>query len=138
MSTFSVASIPKEKMGDATGISGFLRNVGGSIGISVITTLITRGTQAHQALLVSRLTPFNPLYLQELSALQRTLTPLSGSWRAHDQAYAVMYNILQQQASLWSYVDMFRLLVIVCLICIPAVLLFKKAHGAHQLRPRIN
>jgi MFS transporter, DHA2 family, multidrug resistance protein len=57
MSTFSVASIPREKMGDATGITSLLRNVGGSIGISLMTTLITRGTQVHQALLVSHLTP---------------------------------------------------------------------------------
>jgi MFS transporter, DHA2 family, multidrug resistance protein len=102
-------------MGDATGITSLLRNVGGSIGISLITTLITRGTQAHQALLVGHLTPFNPQFRQQLSALRSALTPLSGGPTAHDQAYAVMYNILRQQASLLSYVDMFRLLVIVCL-----------------------
>jgi MFS transporter, DHA2 family, multidrug resistance protein len=128
MSTFSVASISREKIGDATGITSLLRNVGGSIGISSITALITRGTQVHQALLVGHLTPFNPEYRQELSALQSALTPLRGGPRAQNQAYAVMYNILKQQAALFSYVDTFRLLVVVCLICIPAVLLFKKPH----------
>jgi DHA2 family multidrug resistance protein len=126
MSTFSVASIPREKMGDATGITSLLRNLGGSIGISLMTTLITRGTQIHQGLLVSHLTPFNPQYRQQLSTLQRTLNPMSGASTAHNQAYAVIYNVLQQQASLLSYLDMFRLLAIVCVVCIPAVLLFKK------------
>jgi DHA2 family multidrug resistance protein len=40
-----------------------------------------------------------------------------------------MYQTLQQQASLWSYVDLFRLLVIVCLLCVPLVFLFKKPKG---------
>jgi MFS transporter, DHA2 family, multidrug resistance protein len=56
MSTLSVASIPREKIGDATGITSLLRNLGGSIGISLMTTFIARGTQVHQALLVSHLT----------------------------------------------------------------------------------
>jgi DHA2 family multidrug resistance protein len=63
------------------------------------------------------------------------LIPLSGGPNAHHQAYAVMYNILRQQASLWSYVDMFRLLVIVCLICIPVVRLFKKVQGPSPAAP---
>jgi MFS transporter, DHA2 family, multidrug resistance protein len=126
MSTFSVASIPREKMGDATGITSLLRNLGGSMGISLMTTFIARGTQVHQALLVSHLTPFNPPFRQQLSTLQSALTPLSGGTTGHHQAYAVIYSILQQQAALFSYVDMFRLLAIVCLVCIPAVLLFKK------------
>jgi hypothetical protein len=78
------------------------------------------------------LTPFNPQYRQQLASLQRALTPLSGGPTAHNQAYAVMYNILKQQAALLSYVDMFRFLVIVCLVCILAVLLFKKANLIHN------
>ena len=54
---------------------------------------------------------------------------VSGGTTAHYQAYAVIYNILRQQAALLSYIDMFRILVIVCLVCIPAVLLFRKPQG---------
>jgi MFS transporter, DHA2 family, multidrug resistance protein len=129
MTTFSVASIPREKMGDATGITSLLRNLGGSIGISLATTFIARRTQVHQALLVSHLTPFNPQFRQQLSQLQHALNPLSGGPTAHHQAYAVIYNMLRQQASLLSYVDLFRILVLVCLLCIPAVLLFRKPQG---------
>lgn len=132
MTTFSVASIPREKMGDATGITSLLRNLGGSIGISLTTTFIARRTQVHQALLVSHLTPFNPQFRQQLSSLQNALNPFSGGTTAHHQAYAVIYNILRQQASLLSYIDMFRILVIVCLVCIPAVLLFRKPQGRSE------
>lgn len=55
--------------------------------------------------------------------------PVSRGTTAHYQAYAVIYNILRQQAALLSYIDMFRILVIVCLVCIPAVLLFRKPQG---------
>jgi MFS transporter, DHA2 family, multidrug resistance protein len=127
MSTFSVASMPREKMGDATGITNLLRNLGGSIGIALITTIVTRGSQAHQALLVGRLTPFDPQYRHELSLLKNALTPASGGPAATNQSLAMIYRTLQQQASLLSYIDMFRLLVIVCALCIPVVLLFKGA-----------
>jgi Major Facilitator Superfamily/Biotin-lipoyl like len=129
MSTLSVASIPREKMGDATGITSLLRNLGGSIGISLMTTFVARDTQVHQALLVSLLTPFNPPFRQQLSGLQDALAPLSAGTTAHHQAYGVIYSILQQQAALLAYVDMFRILAMVCLVCIPAVLLFRKPQG---------
>ncbi|MBV8329511.1 MAG: hypothetical protein JOZ61_03480 [Verrucomicrobia bacterium] len=58
--------------------------------------------------------------------MQRTLTPQVGSVAAHNDAYGLIYQTLQQQASLFSYIDQFRLLVIVCLLCIPLVFLFRK------------
>jgi MFS transporter, DHA2 family, multidrug resistance protein len=133
MSTFSVASMPQEKMGDATGITNLLRNVGGSIGIALITTLVTRGAQAHQALLVGHLTPFDPQYRHQLSTIQNALIPISGGPAATHQSLQLIYQTLLQQAALLSYIDMFRLLVIVCLICIPAALFFK---GAAKKRER--
>jgi MFS transporter, DHA2 family, multidrug resistance protein len=134
MSTFSVASLPREKMGDATGITNLLRNLGGSIGIALITTMVTRGAQAHQALLVGHLTPFDPQYRHELSLIRNALTPASGGPAATNQSLEVIYRTLQQQAALLSYIDMFRLLVIVCALCIPVVLLFR---GAAKKRERV-
>jgi hypothetical protein len=62
--------------------------------------------------------------------MQSALTPQLGSSAAHHQAYGAIYRTLQQQASLWSYLDVFRLLVIVCLVCVPLVFLFKKPKRA--------
>jgi DHA2 family multidrug resistance protein len=66
--------------------------------------------------------------------MQTALTPQVGSAVAHDQAYGLIYQTLQQQASLWSYVDLFRMLVIVCLLCVPLVFLFKNPKRASAPR----
>ncbi len=126
MTTFSMATISREEMGEATGLTNLLRNLGGSVGISAITTMVARGTQTHQSLLVGQLNPYNPVFNEHIAKVQAALTPQLGSVAAHDQAYGLTYQTLLQQSTLGSYVDQFRLLVIVCLLCIPLVFLFKK------------
>ena len=117
-------------LGEATGLTNLLRNLGGSVGISAITTMVSRGAQTHQALMVGQMSQFNPVFNEQIAKMQTALTPQIGSVAAHDQAYGLIYQTLQQQASLWSYVDQFRMLVIVCLLCVPLVLLFKKPRRA--------
>jgi DHA2 family multidrug resistance protein len=127
MTTFSMATVSRENMGDATGLTGLLRNLGGSVGIALITTVVSRSAQTHQALMVGQMSHFSPVFNQKLAMIQGALTSQGGSSAAHDQAYAVMYQTLMQQSSLWSYVENFRMLVIVCLACAPLVFLFRKA-----------
>jgi DHA2 family multidrug resistance protein len=130
MTTFSVATVSRENMGEATGLTNLLRNLGGSVGISAITAMVSRGEQTHQALMVGQMSQFNPVFNEQIAKMQTALTPQVGSAAAHDQAYGLIYQTLQQQASLWSYVDLFRMLVIVCLLCVPLVFLFKKPQRA--------
>jgi MFS transporter, DHA2 family, multidrug resistance protein len=130
MTTFSLATVSRENMGEATGLTNLLRNLGGSVGISAITTLVSRGAQTHQALLLGQTSQFNPVFNAQLAKIQVALTPQVGSVAAHNQAYGLVYQTLQQQALLWSYVDQFRTLVIVCLLCAPLVFLFKKPKRA--------
>jgi MFS transporter, DHA2 family, multidrug resistance protein len=127
MTTFSVATVPRENMGDATGLTSLLRNLGGSVGIALVTTVVSRGAQAHQALMVGHMSQFNPVFSQKLATIQGSLAEQGGAPAAHDQAYGLLYQTLQQQASYWSYIDNFRMLMIVCLLCAPLVFLFKKA-----------
>ena len=65
--TISVGTLPKEKIGNASGIFNLMRNLGGSIGISVSTTFLARMTQTHQANLVGHMTPYDPVFQQQLS-----------------------------------------------------------------------
>jgi DHA2 family multidrug resistance protein len=127
MTTFSVATVPRENMGDATGLTSLLRNLGGSVGIALVTTVVSRGAQAHQALMVGHMSQFNPVFNQNLATIQGSLAVQGGAPAAHNQAYGLLYQTLQQQASYWSYIDNFRMLMIVCLLCAPLVFLFKKA-----------
>ncbi|MBV9672475.1 MAG: DHA2 family efflux MFS transporter permease subunit, partial [Verrucomicrobia bacterium] len=126
MTTYSMATVPRQSIGDATGITSLLRNLGGSVGISLITAFVARGAQAHQALMVGHLSPENPAYVQQLHDIQAGLTSSINSADAHSQAYGVLYETLLRQASLWSYVDQFRWLFLFCLCCVPLVFLFKK------------
>jgi DHA2 family multidrug resistance protein len=72
------------------------------------------------------MSPYSPAFNQQIAKVQTALTPMMGSTAAHDQAYGLTYQTLLQQSALASYVDQFRLLVIVCLLCIPLVFLFKR------------
>ena len=136
MTTFSMATVSREQMGDATGITSLVRNLGGSVGISVLTALITRGTQAHEALLIGHLTPYDNGFQTRLQTLQNSFGGGPGS---QTEAYALINQTVQQQAALWSYVDQFRNLFIICLLLVPLVFLFQRisrppvgaAAGAH-------
>jgi DHA2 family multidrug resistance protein len=124
---FSVATVSRQQMGDATGLTNLLRNLGGSVGISLLTNLITRGTQAHQDLMVGHLTPYDTPFRNQLAVLQHYLARQgAGPVAAQHQAYGLMYQLLQQQAGLWAYVDLFRLLVLACAVLVPLMFLFKK------------
>jgi DHA2 family multidrug resistance protein len=103
-----------------------VRNLGGSVGISLITTFVARGAQAHQALLVGHLTPYHRAYLDWLNRTQSILAPHGGSVTGHDQAYGLMNQTLQQQAALWAYIDQFRMLAIVCVLVAPIIFLYKR------------
>jgi DHA2 family multidrug resistance protein len=126
MTTLSVATVSHEQMGDATGLTSLVRNLGGSVGISLVTAMVTRGEQVHQALLAGYMSPYHAPFREQLATLQNSLGSQSGAAAAQHQAYAVLYQALQQQAGLWAYVDEFRLLALVCVVCIPLILLFRK------------
>jgi MFS transporter, DHA2 family, multidrug resistance protein len=126
MTTFSVATVSRENMGDAAGLTSLVRNLGGSVGISLVTALVTRSTQAHQALMVGHLTNLDAPFRDQLATLQHSLAVQSGQ-AAQSQAYGIIYQMLQQQAGLWAYVENFRLLVPICLALAPIIFLFKKA-----------
>jgi DHA2 family multidrug resistance protein len=130
LTTAAVAHLRQEQIGNATGIYNLMRNLGGSFGIALVSTMIVRRAQVHQALMVSHLTPLDRAYRQALAAATHALTPLSGPWLAHRQAEQLLYGTLQSQASLWAFVENFRLFGVACLVCIPLVFLFKKARRA--------
>ncbi len=126
LSTMAMGTLPNEQIGNATGIFNLMRNIGGSIGISVVTTLLSRSAQIHQAILVSHLTPYDPEFQQRLHVLQGTLTSQVGPVAAVQGAYGMIYGTLVKQATLLAFVDNFRLMSLLCLLCIPLVLPLKK------------
>ena len=123
--TASLADVSNEQMGNASGVSNLARNIGGGIGISLTTTLVARGTQTHQALMVGHLSPFEPEFQQSMQSAAGMLSQYSDPVTAQQQAYGMFYGTMARQSSLFAFVDTFRLLALLCVFCIPIVLLLK-------------
>jgi DHA2 family multidrug resistance protein len=120
LSTTAMGTLTNEQIGNASGLYNLLRNVGGSVGISVVNTIVARHEQLHRNELVHSLTPSNPLLQQRLAMLERLVSnPRS--------AYAMLERTLNAQARLWAYVDDFRYMALLCFACLPLVFLLKKA-----------
>jgi DHA2 family multidrug resistance protein len=100
--------------------------VGGSIGISVVNTLVARHSQTHQAEMVHDLATGRLVFDQRLQALQQVFSKTAGSVLSRQRAYGMIQQDLSLQAALWSYIDDFRILAVVCLCCVPIVMCLRK------------
>lgn len=124
--TLAVGTLSNEQMGNATGLFNLVRNVGGSIGISVAVTHLVRSAQAHQNLLVGHLTPYDPAYQQHLAGLQAALTPFGGAPQAQQMAHGAIYGMLLQQSNVLAFVDTYRWMAVAVVLCVPGALLMRK------------
>jgi DHA2 family multidrug resistance protein len=122
----SVGTLPNQKIGNASGIFNLMRNLGGSIGISISTTFLARMMQTHQANLVGHMTPYDPVFQHSLAGMVSGLSRYSAGPQVRRQAYGMMYGILQQQSNLKAYVDMFCWTALIIALCLPGVWLLKK------------
>ncbi|HJV34200.1 DHA2 family efflux MFS transporter permease subunit [Geomonas sp.] len=126
LSTVTMGTLAQEQMGNASGIFNLMRNVGGSVGISMVTALLARQSQVHQSELVSRLTRGDFMYLERGQSLQRLLERYNSQPDAMHLAQAGLYGQLQRQATLLSYVNDFRLLSFICFLCVGGAFLLKR------------
>jgi DHA2 family multidrug resistance protein len=118
--------VPKERMNSATGLINLARNIGGSVGISLVTTMQARLAQKHQVDLVSHMSPLNPHYLDALYGLSANLRSHgSSATLAMQQAQTLLYDELLRQSAMLSFIDVFWVLGAVCLGMIPLMLLIK-------------
>jgi DHA2 family multidrug resistance protein len=125
LTTLTMSTLRNEQMGNATGIFNLMRNLGGGVGIAFVTTMLSRGAQTHQSIMVGNLTPYDPAYQHQIRALAHGLAPKVGA-AAPLAAQAITYREMLRQAQLWAYVDNFRLLALFCFLCIPLVFIFRR------------
>jgi DHA2 family multidrug resistance protein len=126
LTTTAMGTLTRQQMGQGTGIFNLMRNIGASVGIATVTTLLTRGAQAHQARLVAHLTPYDPVYQRWLEDARARLAPQVGAAAADEAALGLLYRTLVRQATLLSFLDTFRLLSFLAMLCVPLVLLFRR------------
>jgi len=121
------AFVPKEKTNFATGLVNLARNVGGSSGIALSTTMLSRRAQFHQHNLVGHLTPLDQNYQSMLQGLTQTLQQRGAdATQALGQAQTMIYGMLLRQSMMQGFVDVFWLLAIVFLAVTPLVFLMRK------------
>ena len=124
--------IPREKTNNATGLINLARNIGGSVGISFVTTMLARRAQFHQQVLVSHLTPLDQTYQRALEGASQALQSAgSNAAQALGQAQGLIYGNLVRQSNMLAFVDNFWLMAVICLALVPVMFVMKKAKPQH-------
>jgi DHA2 family multidrug resistance protein len=114
LSALTFSTLTPELRADGTATYSLMRNIGSSIGISIVQTLMTRNTQVAHADLAAQVTPFNPAMQSILSA---------GS----TQDMAMLNQTITQQASMIAYLNDFKLMFVATLLVVPLLLLIRPA-----------
>ncbi len=119
LSTLAFATLRPEFRTEASSLFSLVRNLGSSVGISIVATLLAQNTQVNHAELVARVTPFN-------RALDTFAMP-NGMSIAHGGQAALAYinSLATTQAQMISYLDDFKMMAIITLVCVPMLLLLK-------------
>jgi len=137
LATLATSTLSREEMGNATGLFNMLRNIGGSIGIAMASTALIRRAAFYQTEMGAHVTASDPALQQRSRALAMYLGHQLGPANGRGGAMGLLYGMLQQQAALRSYVDVFRWTALLAFFCAGAVWLFKKPEhmetpaGAH-------
>jgi DHA2 family multidrug resistance protein len=126
INTLAYLDVPPGKNNQISSMINLFRNVGASVGISLVATLTQRRAQIHQDTLSMHLGNFNPALRDQLSGLSSNLFHAGASSAdASRQALARMYLMVQTQASTEAYLDTLKILSIVCLCMLPIMPLLK-------------
>jgi DHA2 family multidrug resistance protein len=125
LSAVTLATLPPEHRTDGAGLFNLSRNVGSSIGVSVVTALLTQNTQVNHAEIVQHVTAVNRIF--ENPAIAQFWNPVTPAGRAALDA------MVTQQAQIIAYIDDFKLLMIATLAVIPLLIVFKPtSHGGEK------
>jgi MFS transporter, DHA2 family, multidrug resistance protein len=130
------AGIPREKNNQVSSMMNFVRNIGGSIGIAVVSTLVTRETQTRQNYLAEHMQNGNPMFRQMVAAMTATLRGqgLSAA-QASQQTYARLAMMMERQASALAFKDVVAVLALVVVCLIPLAFIMKKPATSGRMSP---
>ncbi len=126
ISTQCYATLKNEEIGNASGIFNLLRNIGGSVGISLSQTMLTRRSDLHQNDIAGSVSRSSYWLQQQSGMIARFLGRQMGPANGMTASRAQIYNEIGQQSLLWAFVDVFRWIALLCFGCVALVWLFKK------------
>jgi MFS transporter, DHA2 family, multidrug resistance protein len=130
LTTATMQAIPQQRMGNATSLFNLMRNIGGSVGIAVTGTLLTRQRQAVGTVLGENISAYD-VQTQTLLAQLKAAFMARGAdaVTATERAYAALHGMLLQQASMVSFIWLFRLLGGIFLMLLPLILIMRRPKG---------
>ena len=132
MSAATLACVERERMGYAASLYNMMRNTGSALGISLVTNLLSSREQLHQSRLTEHFTRFDAWRMDRTAPLLPGAphSDLIHGLAIHQiQGFGRIYALIQQQATLMAYNDIYRLLAGLSLLFVPAFLLLRRARG---------
>ena len=121
------ANVPREKTNMGTGIINLARNIGASVGIATVTTLLERRTQLHQVRLMDHVNNMNPALKTKLAGFAAaSISGGSSGPGGAAQAHGMLFNMIERQATMLAFLDNFKLLGVIFFGIIPIFFLLKR------------
>jgi DHA2 family multidrug resistance protein len=134
ITTMSLAGLQGKDAGQAAGLTGMIRQLGGSFGVAIVGTYLERSIQANRVAQLPNISLYNTETVQRLQAFTQNFVsrgfPLE---QAKQQAYAAMEGTLMKQVSLITYSQVFTSLGLFFLACLPLILLVKRAKPGEKM-----
>jgi DHA2 family multidrug resistance protein len=128
LATVTFSFMPRAQTGMATGLFNLMRNIGGSFGIAVMTTMLSRRAQFHQARLVDHVSLYDPYVQQSMKAAVGKLVAAGQPFlTAQKAAVGLGYASVLRQATTMSFIDCFWLLGVAVMALIPLVFIMRRA-----------
>jgi DHA2 family multidrug resistance protein len=127
ISTLAYLGIPPHKSNQVAGMNNFARNLGGSIGISMLATELQRLSQQHQVYLSAHTTASDPAFMQRITGITQNLVAQGiPSNEATARAYSLVSRTVSSQAALLGYVDIIAISAVALICLVPLVLLMQR------------
>jgi DHA2 family multidrug resistance protein len=127
ITTLALSTLHGPEIGQGAALSGMLRQLGGSFGVALISTYLTRDNQSHRSDLVSKLSVYSIGVQQRVGLLAKGFEAKGlGEGAAAKSALLLQDRLVDVQATVLSYMDIFLWIGIMFLLCVPFVIIFIK------------
>lgn len=127
ISTLNYVGVPRNKFNQVSGISNFMRNIGGAIGVSMLSNFLIRQGQVHRATLTAHTNHGNPFFERQLNALAQSFVAAGASaGEASHRALAQMSSEIDLQSNILGYVNAFWWLGMFLLMLVPLPFIMRR------------
>jgi DHA2 family multidrug resistance protein len=127
LSLAALGSLPKQDVSAGSGFYNLTRQLGGSLGIAILATLLEQREAFHRSVLLAKITPYDLASYQRLDVLTELfLSRGMDATTAHQQALAMIEQIINTQAAVLSFADLFRMVGVAFLCSLPLLLFLGK------------